>query len=301
MFPVTISATIIDIHFLLIFTFWISICVCLHEYVCIYTYMYAYICAYIYTYELNWYMYIYISSVQFSSVAQFCLTSCYPKDHSTPDFPVHHQLPKFTQTHVHWVGDVIQSSHPLSFPSSPAFNLSQQQGLFKWVSFWHHVAKVWSFSFNISPSNEHPGLISFRMHWKGLSRIFNTTVQKNQFFSVQLTSIHDHWKNHSLDKWTFVGKAMSLLFRMLSRLVIPFFPMSKCLLILWLQSPSAVILEPPKIKSAPVSTDSPSICHEVMGPEAMILVFWMLSFKPTFHSPLSLSSRGSLVPLCFLP
>ena len=120
-------------------------------------------------------------------------------------------------------------------------------------------------------------------------------------YSPTLTSIHDHWKKHSLDKWTFVGKAMCLLFNMLSRLGIPFFPMSKCLLILWLQSPSAVILEPKKIKSAAVSTVSPSICHEVMGPEAMILVFWMLSFKLTFHSPLSLSSRGSLVPLCFLP
>ena len=97
------------------------------------------------------------------------------------------------------------------------------------------------------------------------------------------------------------GGSLSLLFHMLSRLVITFLPRSKHLLISWLQSPPAVILEPPKIKSATVSIVSPSICHEVMGPDAMILVFWMLSFKPTFHSPLSLSSRGFLVLLHFLP
>ena len=94
----------------------------------------------------------------------------------------------------------------------------------------------------------------------------------------------------------FVGKVMTLLFNILSRLVITFLPGSKHLLISWLQSPSAVILEPPKIKSVTVSIVSPSICHEVVGPDAMILVFWMLSFKPTF----SLSSRGSLVPLHFM-
>ena len=89
-------------------------------------------------------------------------------------------------------------------------------------------------------------------------------------------------KTIALTRWTFVDKVMSLLFNMLSRLVITFLPRSKRLLISWLQSPSAVILEPKKIKSATVSTVSPSICHEVMGPDAMILVFWMLSFKPTF-------------------
>ena len=107
-------------------------------------------------------------------------------------------------------------------------------------------------------------------------------------------------KTIAMTRWTFVGKVMSLLFNMLSRLVITFLPRSKRLLISWLQSPSAVLLEPPKIKSVTLSTVSPSICHEVMGPDSMILVFWMLSFKPTFHSPLSLSSRGFLVLLCFL-
>ena len=79
---------------------------------------------------------------QFSSVAQSCWTLCNPMDCSTPDLPVHHQLLEFTQTHVHWVSDAIQPSHPLSSPSPPAFNLSQSQGLFKWVSCSHHVAKV---------------------------------------------------------------------------------------------------------------------------------------------------------------
>ena len=105
------------------------------------------------------------SSVQFSLVAQSCLTWD-PKDCSTPGFPVHHQLPELTQTHVHRVGDAIQPSHSLSSPSPPAFNLSQHQGLFQWVSYSHQVAKVleyWSFSFNISPSNQYSGLISFRM------------------------------------------------------------------------------------------------------------------------------------------
>ena len=101
-------------------------------------------------------------------------------------------------------------------------------------------------------------------------------------YGPTLISVHDYWKNHSLARWTFVGKVMSLLLNMLSRLVITFLPRSKRLLISWLQSPYVVILEPPKIKSLTVSIVSPSICHEVMGPEAMIFVFWMLSFKPTF-------------------
>ena len=104
-----------------------------------------------------------------------------------------------------------------------------------------------------------------------------------------------------LTRGTFVGKVMSLLFNMLSRLVIAFLPRNKCLLISWLQSRSAVILESKKIKSVTVCTVSPSICHYVMGPDAMILAFWMLSFNRAFSPPLSLSSRDSLVPLSFLP
>ena len=144
------------------------------------------------------------------------------------------------------------------------------------------------------------GLISLQS--KGLPSVFsNSTVQKHQFgflYCLIVTSIHDCLKNLSFDMQTLVSKVMSVLFHMLS-LVIAFLLRSKHLLILilWLQSPSAVILEPKKIKSVTVSIVSPSICHEVMGLDAMILVFWLLSFKPAF----SLSSRGSLVPLCFLP
>ena len=125
------------------------------------------------------------------------------------------------------------------------------------------------------------GLISLQS--KGLSRVFsNTTVQKHQFlvfsllYGPTLTYIHDYWKNQVLTRWTFVGKVMSLLFNMLSWFVIAFLPRSKHLLVSWLQSPSAVILEPKKIKSVTVSIVSPSICHEVIELDAMILVFWML-------------------------
>ena len=147
--------------------------------------------------------------------------------------------------------------------------------------------KYWSFSFNISPPNEHPGPISFRMDWLDLlavqgtlKRVFsNTTVLKHQFFGAQLSLVqlsHPYMttgKTTALSRQTFVGKVMSLLLNMLSRLVRTFLPRSKCLLISWVQSPSAVILEPRKIKSDTVSTVSPSISHEVMGPKAMIFVF----------------------------
>ena len=138
--------------------------------------------------------------------------------------------------------------------------------------------KYWSFSFNISPSNEHPGLISFRMDCLDLFAVQGTLKSLLQhhsskasilwgstFFIVQLShSYMTTGKTTALTRQTFVGKVMSLLFNMLSRLVIAFLPRSKRLLISWLQSPSAVILDPPKIKSATVSTVSPSICHEVI-------------------------------------
>ena len=172
--------------------------------------------------------------------------------------------------------------------------------------------KYRSFSFNISPSNEHPGLISPRMDLLDLLAVQGTLKSLLQhhsskasilwcsaFFIVQLSYPYmTTGKTIALTRWTFVGKVMSLIFNMLFKLVITFLPRSKCLLISWLQSPSAVILESPKIKSY---TLSPSISHDVMGPDAMIFVFWMLSFKPTFHSSLSLSSRGFLAPLHFLP
>ena len=142
----------------------------------------------------------------------------------------------------------------------------------------------------------HPGLISFKMDWPDLLAVQGTLKSLLQhhsskasilwcsaFFTVQLS--HPYMttgKTIALIRWTFVGKVVSLHLNMLSRLVINFLPRSKRLLLSWLQSPSAVILEPRKTKSDIVSTVSPSISHEVMGPDAMIVVFWMLSFKPTF-------------------
>ena len=198
------------------------------------------------------------------------------------------------------IESVMPSSHlilccpllllPLSFPSIRV--------LFKWVSSSHQVVKYWSFSFNISPSNVHPGLISFRMDWLDLLAVQGTLksllqhhsskasiLRYSAFFILQLS--HPYMttgKTIALTRWTFVGKVMSLLFNMLSRLVIAFLPRSKRLLISWLQPPFAVILEPKKIKSATVSIVSPSICREVMGLDAMIFIFWMLSFKPTFFT-----------------
>ena len=189
---------------------------------------------------------------------------CNPMDCSRPGFPIHHQLQELAQTHVHWIDDDIQPSHPLSSLSLPAFNLSQQQNLFQWVSSSHWVAKVLEFqlqhqhqSFQWIFKTEIPlgltGLTSLQS--KGLSRVFsNTTVQKHQFFSSQpslWSNSHIHtWllkKTIALTRWTFVGKIMSLLFNILSRLVTAILPRSKVLLISWQQSPSAVILEPPKI------------------------------------------------------
>jgi len=212
--------------------------------------------------------------------------SCDPIDGSTPGFPVHHQLLELTQTHVHWVGDAMQPSHPLAAPSPPALNLSKHQGLFQWVL---HIRwpKYWSFSFSISPSNEYSGLISFRMGWLELLAVQGTlkslfqnysskasVLQSSAFFIFQLSQPYmTTGKTTALTRQTFVDKVMTLLFNMLPRLVITFLPRSKHLLIPWLQSPSTVILVPKKIKSVTLSIASPSICHEVMGPDAMILVF----------------------------
>ena len=142
------------------------------------------------------------SYLQFSSVQ--CLTLCSPMDCSTPDFPVHHQFLELTQTHVLRVGDGIQLSHPLSSPSPPAFNLSQHQDLFKWVSSSHQVAKVLEFQLQLSPSMNTQGWSPLgwtgriSLQSKGLSRVFpNTTVQKRQFFSAQLSlwsNSHDQFQ-----------------------------------------------------------------------------------------------------------
>ena len=166
-------------------------------------------------------------------------------NHSTPGLPVHHQLPESTQTHVHWVSDAIQPSHPLSSPSPSVLNLSQHQSLFKWVISSHQWPKYWSFSFNISPSYEYSGLISFRMDWLYLLAVQGTIKNLLQhhsskasilwcsaFSTVQLS--HPYMttgKTIALTRQTFVGKVMSLLFNMLSRMVITFLPRSKHLLI----------------------------------------------------------------------
>ena len=171
------------------------------------------------------------------------------------------------------------SSHLQSFPASGPFSNESVLHI-RWP-------KYWSFSFSISPSNEHPGLISFRRDWLDLLAVQGTLksllqhhsskatiLWRSAFITVQLS--HPYMttgKTIALTKWTFVGKVMSLLFNMLSRLLITFLPRSEHLLISWLQSPSAVILEPPKIKSITVSIVSPSICHEVMGPNVMIFFF----------------------------
>ena len=220
--------------------------------------------------------------------------SLQPHGRSTPDFPVYHPL-ELAQTHVHWVHDAIQPSHPLFpplllpsiFPSIRVF--SNESALpFKWP-------KCWSSSFSISPSNEYSGLISFRIDWFDLLAVQGTLksllqhhsskasiLQSSAFFVVQLSHLYmTARKTVALTIQTFVSKVTSVLFNMLSKLVIAFLPRSRHLLISWLQSPSGVILEPPKIKALTVSIVS-SICHEVMGLDAMIFVFWMLSFKSTF-------------------
>ena len=174
--------------------------------------------------------------------------------------------------------------HPLLLlpPAPPSIRVFSNESILhmKWP-------KYWSFSFSIIPSKEISGLISFRMDWLDFLAVQGTLKSLLQhhsskasflwrpaFFTVQLS--HPYMtigKTIALTGQTFVGKVMSLLFNMLSRLVITFLPRSKCLLISWLQSPSAVILDPPKIKSDTVSTVSPSISHEVMRPDAMISVF----------------------------
>ena len=202
--------------------------------------------------------------------------------------------------------------HPLLLPPSifPSIRVFSQESVIhiRWPN-------DWSFIFSISPFNEYSGLISFRMDWFDLFAVCGTLKSLLQyhsskasvlwcsaFFIVQLS--HPYMttgKTIALTRQTFVGKVMSLLYNMLSRLVIAFLRRSKSLLISWLQSPSAVILKPKEIKSLTVSIVSPSICYDEMGLDAMMLVFecWILS--QLFYSPLSLSSRGSLDLLHFLP
>ena len=188
-----------------------------------------------------------------------------------------------------WCHPTISSCHPPSvFPIIRVFS-NESVLCIRW-------SKYWSFSFSISPSNEYSGLISFRIDRLDLVAVQGilksllqhhsskaSILQCSAFFIVQLSYPYmTIGKTIALTRRTFIGKVMSLLFNMLFQLVITFLPRSKRLLLSWLQSPSAMILEPPKIKSITVSTVSPFICHEVMGLDAMILVFWRLNFKSAF-------------------
>ena len=225
-------------------------------------------------------------SVQFSHSVMLAL--CDPMDCRTPGLAItdSQSLLKLMSIESVMPSNHLILCHPLLllpsiFPSIRVFSCESVLRI--------RLAKAcWSFNFSVSPSNEHPGLISFRMDWldlltvqetlKSLLQHFHSSKAsvfwRSAFFTVQLS--HPYMttgETIALTTQTFVGKVTSLLFNMLSRLVMAFFLRSKHLLISWLQSPSAVILEPPKIKFLTVSLVSPSICHEVMGPDAMILVF----------------------------
>ena len=235
-------------------------------------------------------MYMTLSSVQLLSCVRLFATSWIAARQASLSTTNYQSLPKPMS-----IESVTPSSHLILCrlllllpPILPSIRVFSNESM-RWP-------KYWSFNFSISPSNENPGLTSFRMGWLDLLAVQGTLkslfqhhsskasiLQRSAFFTIQLSYPYmTTGKTIALTRWTFVGKVMSLLLNMLSSLVITFLPKSKRLLISWLQSPFAVILEPPKIKSAIVSTVFPSISHEVMGPDAMILVFWMLSFKPTF-------------------
>ena len=214
---------------------------------------------------------------------------------STPGLPVH-QI-SWSSLKLTSIESVMPSSHlilrrPLLLlpPIPPSIRVFSNESTLRMR--W---PKYRSFSFSIIPSKEHPGLISFRMDWLDLLAVQGTLksllqhhsskasiLQQSAFFTVQFS--HPYMttgKTIASTRWTFVGKVISLLLNMLSRLVIVFLLRSRHLLISRHQSPSAVFLEPHKIKSLSISIVSPSVCHEVMGPDATFLVFRMLSFKPT--------------------
>ena len=198
--------------------------------------------------------------VQFSSVAQSCPTLGDPMNRSTPGLPVYHQLLEFTQTHIHQASDGIQPSHPLLSPFPPALNPSQHQSLFLWVSSSHEAARelelqLQHHSFQRAPRADllQNGLVGSPCSPRD-SQVSSSTpqfksinFQRSAFFTVQLS--HPYMttgKTIAFTRQTFVGKVMSLLFNILSRLFMTFLPRRKRLLISWLQSPSAVILEPKK-------------------------------------------------------
>ena len=231
------------------------------------------------------------------SVVQSCQALCHPMDCSILGFLVHHHLLELAQTHVPWVSDTIQPSHSLSSLFPLAFSLSQYQGLFSASWFFASVGQ----SIEASASASVPPVNIQNWFPLGLTdlisllspRTLKSLLQQHSskasvlwclaFFGPTLTSIHDYWKNHSFDYTDLLlARLMSLLFNMLSRFVIAFLPRSQDLLISWLQSLSAVILQPRKIKSLTISIVSPSICHEVIGPDAMILI-WCYSTITQTH------------------
>ena len=238
-------------------------------------------------YQVNWLIAwsLLVFSVQFIHSVVSWLWG--PMDCCMPGFPVH-QFPALAQTHVPWASDAIQLSHHLSSPSPPPFNLSQHRGPFQWVSSLHQVAKELqfqlqhqSFQWIFKTDFLEDGLVVSSCSPRD-SQESSSTPQLRSIYSsafsflygptLFMVSIHDYQKSHSFGKTDFVGRVMSLLFNMLSRFVIAFLPRSKCILISWLQSPSAVILEQKKKKKVCHCFHYFwSICHEVMGPDAMIL------------------------------
>ena len=235
-----------------------------------------------------------------------------------------HYLPEFAQIHVHWVGDAcyltISSSFvPFcfclqSFASSEPFPMSQlftsdgqslrasasATALPMNIQDWFPLGLTGLISCNPRDSEESSPAPRFES---------NNSLVLSFLYDPTLTSIRNDWKNHSFDYMDLVSKVMSLLFNMLSSFVTAFLPRSKYLLISWVQSLFTVILEPKKIKSVSASTFYPSICHQVMGLEVIIIIIYIYIYfffscwdsKQLFHSPVSPSSRGSLVPLHFLP
>ena len=204
-------------------------------------------------------------------------------DCSTPGLPVPHHLWKFAQVHVHCIGDVIQPSYPLTSSSPSALNLSQHQGRVKWVGC--SVTKILDVSASVLPMSIQgwfpPRLTGFiSLLTKELLGLFLAPQFKGinslplcLLYRPAVKTICDHWEDHSLDYTDFVSR-VSLLFNTLSRFVIAFLPRRNSLLISWLQSSSAVILEPKKRKSITIFTFPPSICHEAMGLDTMILDFF---------------------------
>ena len=216
---------------------------------------------------------------------------------STPGFPVLHHLSEFAQVHVHWISDVIQPSHPLSPISPSAFNLSQLQGLFQWVSCLHQVAKLLELQLQHQSFQRVFGVDPLRLTGlillsKGFSRVFSSTqfesiisLALSLLYCPALTFIPDYWEDHSLDYMDLCWQSDVFAFNTLSRLVVAFLRRSNHLLISWQQSPTTVISEPRKRKSATASKFSPS-----MGPDVLLLAYCVTLGKLSNFSYLNFPS-----------